>query len=162
MNISIRKANLEDYQALCELCAEVDALHHEALPHVFREPSEPARTKESVSNIIASEEAALFIAESNQPYGKVIGFVHVEVREAPDAPILVPQRYGWIQDIVVAKDWRRLGVGQKLAQRAEGWLLEHGVHEVRLWVWEFNEGATAFYEETGYTTASRMMWKALV
>jgi GNAT superfamily N-acetyltransferase len=161
MEFSIREANPEDYQTLCELFAEVDGLHHEALPHVFGQPGEPARTREHITHILAAKETTLFVAESNKLDGAIIGLVHVAVREAPDAPTLVSRRFGWISDIVVAKDWRRLGVGQLLAQRAEQWLLECGVREVRLWVWEFNEGAITFYEEMGYTTATRMMWKSL-
>ena len=44
MNLSIRPAVLEDYEALCAIFGQVDALHCEALPQVFQEPDGPARS----------------------------------------------------------------------------------------------------------------------
>jgi ribosomal protein S18 acetylase RimI-like enzyme len=156
----IREATQEDYQQLCGLFAEVDAFHTQALPHVFQDPGEPARTKEFVANILADEDATLFVAE-NTDDGQVIGFVQVAIRQAPDVPILVPRQLGWISDVVVRKDWRRFGVGRSLMEQAQQWVLDQGVTMVQLIVWEFNQAAVAFYEKLGYTTASRMMWRAL-
>jgi GNAT superfamily N-acetyltransferase len=35
-------------------------------------------------------------------------------------------------------------------ERAHRWALDKGVSEVELSVWDFNEGAIAFYENLGY------------
>jgi len=161
MGFLIREATEDDYQQLCQLYSEVDALHNEALPQVFRESNQPARTKEFITQIIADEETTLFVAECSDQRGQVIGFVHLGTRQVPDVPIFVPRQYGWISEIVVKKEWQRSGVGRRLAERAHQWLLDRGVEEVRLVVWEFNRRAIGFYEELGYTTANRMMWRSL-
>lgn len=160
MGYSIREATEADYQQLGQLFVEVDALHTQALPHVFQDPGEPARTKEFVANILTDEDAALFVAE-NDDDGQLIGFVQVDIRKAPDVPVLVPRQLGWISDVVVKKGWQRFGVGRLLMEQAQQWVLERGVTVVQLVVWEFNREAIAFYEKLGYTTASRMMWRAL-
>jgi GNAT superfamily N-acetyltransferase len=46
-------------------------------------------------------------------------------------------------------------------ERAHAWALDKGINQIQLNVWEFNEGAIAFYEKLGYTVASRTMWKSL-
>jgi len=156
---SIREATEEDYGELCEVFEEVDALHRVALPHVFREPVGPARSKEFISGIIANEDAALLVAEGD---GRIIGLVYIIVREASDIPIVVPRRYAVIDAIVVRKRFRRSGVGRWLAERAHRWAIDKGVTQVELNVWEFNRGAIAFYERLGYTTAYRKMWRPLL
>ena len=158
MEFSIREANQEDYKGLCGVFAEGDALHCDALPHVFREPDGPVRTEEYISGIIADENAALFVAESD---GQIIGAVHIFVREAPDIPIVVLRWYAVIDNLVVMKRFHRSGVGQSLVEEAQRWAVDKKLNQVELNVWEFNKGAIAFYEELGYRTASRKMWRSL-
>jgi len=158
MDISIRQATEEDYEALCALLAEGDALHREALPHVFREPDGPSRSQEFVSSLIADENAALFVAEHE---GQVIGCVDVFIREAPDVPIMVPRRYAVIGTLVVAEAFRRAGVGRALVERAQQWAASKQATQVELNVWEFNEAAIVFYEGLGYETTRRQMWRPL-
>jgi ribosomal protein S18 acetylase RimI-like enzyme len=154
----IREARTQDYEALCPLLDEVDAYHRQALPQVYRAPDGPARSREYVLAIIASHDAALYVAEED---GQIVGLVHVLVRQAPDVPILVPRRYAVIENIVVSRAHRRRGIGRALIERAQHWAAEQGLTRVELNVWEFNEGAMAFYRELGYTTATRRMWRAL-
>lgn len=158
MEFSIREANPEDYEGLCEVFAELDTFHREALPHVFREPDGPARTKEYISDIIADENTALFVAESEDG---IIGLVHILLREAPDIPILMPRRYAMISDLAVKKGFRRSGVGRALMESAHQWARDNGVTQVELGVWEFNKAAMTFYEKLGYRSARRRMWRVL-
>jgi len=157
MNFLIRQATQEDYEGLCAVIAEVDALHSEALPEVFR-AADPPRTREFVSGIMADENAALFVAESD---GQVIGFVLVRIERSRDIPIMVPRRYAMIDDLAVLKRFHRRGVGQALMDKAHQWALSNGVSHIELSVAEFNQGAIAFYEKLGYATRSRRMWRSL-
>lgn len=158
MDFAIREATQEDYSRLIELFAEVDALHRKALPKVFRKADGPARTEEYIFGIIANGDACLFVAEH---HSQVVGFAQGFIRQAPDIPVIVPRRYGVVDDVVVREGFRRSGVGRSLVKRVEQWVLEKGVFQVELNVWEFNKGAMAFYEEVGYLTASRKMQRWL-
>ena len=44
---------------------------------------------------------------------------------------------------------------------AERWAAERGLHEIELSVWEFNQGAIAFYTELGYVTERRKMRRVI-
>ena len=158
MTFSIRRANQGDYEGLCEVFEEVDALHREALPQVFREPDGPTRTRAFISAIISDEDAVVLVAEHES---RIIGLVYTAIRESPDIPLMVPRRYAMINNLVVTERFRRSGVGRSLVEKAHQWALGKGVHHVELNVWEFNQRAMAFYEKLGYTTASRRMWKSL-
>jgi len=158
MDIRIRTARSDDYEALCEVFEEGDSLHRDALPQVFRTPKGPVRARQYIERILDDENAALFVAEHGD---RVVGAVHIFLREAPDIPIMVPRRYAVIDNIVVRQSVRRHGVGRALLRQAHRWAREAGAKQVELNVWEFNREAITFYEKQGYTTASRRMWSAL-
>lgn len=158
MEVTIRRATAQDYEALCEIIGEVDALHREALPHLFRAPGGPARERIYLLGLLADDDHGLFVAEIE---GQAAGYVHVAVRDTPPIPILVPRRVAVVDDLVVKEAYRRSGLGRALMGRAEQWAQAKGVAEVELNVYEFNEPAIAFYRSLGYETFSRRMGRRL-
>jgi ribosomal protein S18 acetylase RimI-like enzyme len=158
MQISTREATINDYEGLCELFAEVDTLHREALPHIYRQPDGPARPREFIHGIISDENAALLVAERDHV---LVGVIKVQVADTPDIPVYVPRRYAAIDTLVVKKESRRAGVGRALLEAAEQWARNKGAATAELTVMEFNEGAISFYEHFGYKAASRKMRKSL-
>lgn len=158
MDFSIRKATEQDYEGLSKIYTEVDVLHSEALPHIFAEPKEPLRNRESILEIVEDESAAMFVAESG---GQIIGLIHVSIRESPDIAVMVKRRYAYINDIAVTEGWRGSGIGKALTREAERWAIQNDVSELELNVWDFNQDAIAFFQELGYTSSRRTMWKSI-
>ncbi|GAB4472395.1 MAG: GNAT family N-acetyltransferase [Anaerolineales bacterium] len=158
MDINIRNAIATDYPALCELFEEVDALHRVNLPHLFQKPHGSAREMAEFLELITDENVGLFIAERDD---KLLGFVHVIVREAPPIPIFVLRRYAVIDNLGVKSEYRRHGIGQMLMSTAQKWALAKGATAIELNVYEFNQTAIAFYHRLGYEDLSRKMIKRL-
>jgi ribosomal protein S18 acetylase RimI-like enzyme len=156
MAIAIRAATAQDYDDLCALIDEVDALHRDNLGHLFQKPGGPIRDKDYILGLIADEDVGLFVAEA---VGVVIGLVHVAVCESPPIPIFVPRRYAVVENLVVGQGFRQAGVGRALMEQAHQWAGAQGAAEVELTVYDFNEAARAFYESLGYETRSRHMCK---
>jgi ribosomal protein S18 acetylase RimI-like enzyme len=153
---AIRRATAADYDALCLLFEQADALHRRHLPRIFRQPDGPARDREYLLGLIAAEDAGLFIAEVE---GRPVGLICVVLRESPAVPILVPRRYAVVDTVVVDERFRRAGIGRALMEHPAGWAAAQGAESIELNVWEFNREAIAFYERLGYRTASRRMSK---
>ena len=63
MDIALRAATREDYELLCMLFTQLDRVHSQALPEFFRPIEGPARTQEFFAELLANEDAALFVAE---------------------------------------------------------------------------------------------------
>jgi diamine N-acetyltransferase len=158
MRVAVRAATIQDYDALCEIIAEVDALHVAPYPDMFRLAPGPARERAYVEALLADESVGLFVAEVD---GKAVGLIHLIAREVPQHPLLVPRRYVAIEDISVRAGYRRAGIGRTLMAHAEDWARARGIPSIELNVYEFNDGARAFYEELGYRTLSRRMRKKL-
>ena len=158
MEISVRKATAEDYNSLCELFDEIDALHRDNLPHIFQKPGSVAREQDYYLGLVADENVALFVSEAGE---KLVGFVHAIIRDTPAFPIFVPRRYAIVDGIVVKSGFQNHGIGKILMDKMQEWAIARGATSIELNVYEFNETAISFYERLGYQTLSRKMSKEI-
>ena len=158
MEISVRKATADDYNSLCELFDEGDALHRDNLPHIFQKPSGAAREQDYYLELIADENVALFVAEVGE---QLVGFVHAIVRNPPPFPVFVPRRYAIVDGIVVKSGFQNHGIGRILMDKMQEWASAKGATSIELNVYEFNQAANAFYRKLGYETISHKMSKSL-
>lgn len=156
MEISIRKATVDDYNSLCELFDEVDALHRDHLPHIFQKPDGAVREQDYYLGLIADEDTALFVAEAG---GKLVGFICAVVRDAPDFPVYVPRCYAMVDCIGVKSGFQNQGIGRTLMEKMEVWATAKGATSIELNVYDFNETAISFYEGLGFHGLSRKMSK---
>jgi ribosomal protein S18 acetylase RimI-like enzyme len=158
MDISVRKATADDYNSLCELFDEGDALHRDNLPHLFQHPGGAAREQAYYVGLIVDENVALLVAEAGE---KLLGVIHAMIRDAPAFPIFVPRRYAIVDSIVVRSELQNHGIGRILMDKMQEWAIAKGATSIELNVYEFNRSAISFYERLGYQTFSRKMSKEL-
>jgi len=158
MEISVRKATADDYNSLCKLFDEIDALHRDHLPHLFQKPGGAAREQDYYLGLIADENVALLVAEADE---KLVGFGHTIVRDTPVFPVFVPRRYAIVEGIVVKSGFQNHGIGRILMDKMQEWATTKGATSIELNVYEFNETAISFYERLGYQTLSRKMSKEI-
>jgi diamine N-acetyltransferase len=158
VEVSIRKATAEDYTVLCDLFAEVDALHRDNLPHIFQKPNGLVWEHDYYEGLITDENVGLFVVEIGQ---KLIGFVHAVIREAPAIPIFMPRRYAVVESIGVRSEFLKQGIGRRLMDTVHAWAIAKGATTIELNVYEFNQTALGFYQRLGYEALSRKMSRAL-
>jgi len=158
VEVVIREAAADDYEVLCGLFDEVDALHRANLPQLFREPTGPVLEQETYRRLLADENVGLFVAEVNK---RAVGFVHAVMRDTPAIPILVPRRYAIVDGLGVKSDFRGGGIGRMLMHRIDEWATDKGAVAIELNVYEFNRGTIGFYRKLGYATVSEKMSKLL-
>jgi ribosomal protein S18 acetylase RimI-like enzyme len=158
MEISVRKATADDYNSLCKLFDEIDALHRDHLPHIFKKPGGAAREQDYYLGLIADENVALLVAEADE---KLVGFGHTIVRDTPAFPVFVPRHYAIVEGIVVKSGFQNHGIGRILMDKMQEWATAKGAASIELNVYEFNKTAISFYERLGYQTLSRKMSKEI-
>jgi ribosomal protein S18 acetylase RimI-like enzyme len=146
MKIKLREGTLEDSDDFIELFNLVEALHRENKPNIFKTPPDDFALS-FFKEILADVNAKIFVAELDS---KVIGYVYVLIRAAPNNPILKPNRFLHIEQLAVSPKARRAKVGSQLMKRAENFAKDNKISEIKLNVWKFNVGAEKFYEEIGY------------
>jgi ribosomal protein S18 acetylase RimI-like enzyme len=139
--------------------AETFEFHRrQAEPQFFRRTDAPPPSRRFVADLLETGNGAFLLAEAA---GEIIGFLTVRVGHPPDEPFLMGTRFAVVDSLGIAEAWRGKGAGRALMAAAEVWAAAHGAERLQLNVWEFNEGALAFYETLGYQTYSRNMWKPL-
>ncbi len=158
-SICVREATSADILALQGLFAEVDRLHWEQLPDVFRQVSGPTREVAYLRSLITDWKTGVIVAEMGTI---LVGCLVIRIQETREIPILVPQRYAMVDTIVVGQAYQRRGVGRRLMACAEIWVQARDIGRIELNVFEFNTGVRRFYEELGYSTLSRRMVKRSV
>jgi diamine N-acetyltransferase len=160
MEISIRRAILNDYDRLCHLLAECDALHAAALPGIFHAVPDPqaARTREYISGLLQDFNTLVLVAEQS---GQIVGAIITIVRDTPPIPILTPRRLAFVDIIAIRHDQQGRGTGRELMKAAEQWARCVGAQEIELNVFTFNQKAIRFYESLEYTEISKKMVKQL-
>lgn len=77
--------------------------------------------------------------------GEIVGNIVIVVKEDESNV-----KYGWVDDLFVSREWRKLGVGKSLILRAFEELLVLNVKESRLEVWSDNKRALSVYDSVGY------------
>ena len=158
MDVRIRDGTPDDAPALAPLLVEANDLHAAAHPDVFRRATPAEAVVAYLRDRIAQEGSRSFVADLA---GKPIGYLWSRLLEAPPLPILMPRRHVEIDTLVVAASARRRGVGRALMEAAHRWAADHGITDVQLTVYDFNQPALHFYERLDYVTVRRAMWRPL-
>jgi beta-N-acetylhexosaminidase len=96
--------------------------------------------------------------------GKIVGFIVAKLWQE-HREFVLGAGAGWIQVLLVDRDYRRLGIGSELLKRAETALLEHGVHKILIGrdPWHYFPGVPKEYpkvrtwlESKGYKDDNRV------
>ena len=161
MGVRVRLAARTDLQAACRLWAEADALHARELPLRFRSTDQPARSRRTFDAHLVDTDQVLFLARLD---GAVVAPVRVQLFERlewPDVAALVPRMCARIEELVVAQAHQRRGIATRLMSAANRRVLDRGITEIELNVFEFNEPALRLYSKLGYLPASRRLRRKL-
>ena len=156
--ITVRVAIIEDADAIGGLTAEVQQLHREALPDIFKSPSDKLFSREKLATLLQDANSTVAVAESN---GEIVGYVYGVIMHRPENDFKKAEKYVYIQQIGVRKDARRQGVGRALIAFIERKALASAVTGLQLDYWAFNTRARSFFESCGFSASQVMMRRRL-
>jgi hypothetical protein len=106
------ESNCRRLQFFCDLFDEVDTLHHDNLPRIFKKKDGPVRELDYFLGLISDKSGGLFVAELD---GEIVGFVHAIVKDAPGVPVFVSRRYATIDSIIVKTRFHTLFLRKQTA-----------------------------------------------
>ena len=143
----IRSAEIRDIPGILELLRQVDLVHHNGRPDLFKGPA----TKYSAAQlekILSRKESPVFVAEEN---GKIAGHAFCLHERILGDPVRTDVRTLYIDDICVDEACRGRGIGRALYEHVLAYARAEGFYNVTLNVWTLNPGAVRFYEALGMT-----------
>ena len=149
----IRRANLNDTEAILNLLSQVLEIHAWIRPDVFISGT-TKYSAEALARMITDDTRPIYVAEED---GAVRGYAFCQIKPAPGLPMMVPHRILYIDDLCVDAYARRKHVGLWLFDHVKQEARRLGCDTVTLNVWEGNDAALAFYKSMGMKTRSRLM-----
>jgi ribosomal protein S18 acetylase RimI-like enzyme len=155
--MEIRPATPKDSLTLSALCRDVQSLHAEHHPQVFKMPQSDKFAVEFFDEILASPEFTTYIAEAD---GRPLGYILCRLVDRPENAFTFTNRFLLIDQISVRPDAQRRGVGTSLLKKAEGLARELGFAKIQLDSWDFNLEAHACFEKFGFEKFNYRFWKA--
>lgn len=151
--MDIRFAREDELSKINDLRKQVNDLHVEGKPEVFK-PGFCEELQNYVYAIWQDPEQDIVVADKD---GELCGFAILHHIYKPENPFMYVRDFLDIDEFCVDKNHRREGIATALVDFIKQYAKEKGYHRIELNMWEFNEGALAFYEAAGFETFRRYM-----
>ena len=142
----IRRARECDMKDINRLLVQVNMVHHQGRPDLFR-AGKKKYTDEQLRELIHDDSRPIFVAVDDQE--RVLGYAFCIFQQHLDDNILTDIRTLYIDDLCVDETIRGQHVGKSLYEAVLAFARESGCYNVTLNVWALNEGAMKFYEKCG-------------
>jgi ribosomal protein S18 acetylase RimI-like enzyme len=154
--MEIRSATPKDRLTLSALCRDVQNLHAEHHPQVFKMPQSDDFALGFFDEILATPEFTAFIAEEA---GYPLGYILCRTVDRPENAFTYLMRFLLVDQISVRPDAQRRGIGTALLKKAEDHARELGLGKLQLDSWDFNLEAHACFEKFGFEKFNYRFWK---
>ena len=156
--MNIRQANSSDSWLLSSLCMDVQRLHAENHPDIFKMPQNDDFAVSFFEEMLADPMTRIFIAEE---YGAAIGYVFCQLIERFESPFTYARRFLHIDHISIRPNAQRHGAGTALMNQIEKLAKELNISKIQLDSWDFNTSAHSFFEGMGFQKFNYRFWRNL-
>ena len=144
--MEIRRACNADIPDVDRLLFQVNQLHHEGRPDLFKSGGRKY-TDEQLKAIFADDSRPVFVAADEQ--GHVLGYAFCMFQQHVGDNILTDVKSLYIDDLCVDEQCRGQHIGRALYNHVVAFARASGCYNVTLNVWSCNTSAQAFYEKCG-------------
>ncbi|MBR6315491.1 MAG: GNAT family N-acetyltransferase [Lachnospiraceae bacterium] len=142
----IRRAQERDIPGILALLIQVDMVHHNGRPDLFKGPA-TKYDEGQLRDILKQEDTPVFVCTGEG--GNVLGHAFCMHKQVIGDNVLTDIRTLYIDDICVDENARGQHVGKALYDAVLDYARQQGFYNVTLNVWALNPGAQKFYEKMG-------------
>ena len=153
MPITVRPATTNDIPALMALLVQVNMVHHNGRPDLFKGPT-TKYTEAELAAILADPTTPVFVGVDGADRVLGHGFC---VMQHSGGRLMEAHDTLYIDDICVAERYRRHGIATALFERCIMQAREAGCRNIELGVYCFNGDAVAFYGAMGMLPVMQRM-----
>jgi ribosomal protein S18 acetylase RimI-like enzyme len=153
--ISIRTASTEDVATLATLNGIVHNAHAQHRPDLFVSAPDPDALEAQLGSQLKDPNVTFLIAETTD--GQPVGYAMARLVTRHASALTVPDLVISLQQIAVHPSASRSGVGSALLEEVRELGRAAGCRRLVTEVWDFNEGAYAFYRTAGLRPTTRML-----
>lgn len=142
---------------LASLNEEIQELHHRLYPDKFK-PYNKIPIERAFEEMLGRGDAKAFVALHK---GMAVGYVLVVLKEIPENPFQNGQKHLLVDQLVVLKEHRGLGIGKMLLDHALLFATGQGASCVQLNHWAANNEARSFFSKHGFSCCREIMERQL-
>lgn len=151
--VTVRLAREQDLDSVNRLRKQVNDLHVSGKPEVFK-PGFCDELRDYIRVIFNDPAQEIVVAETE---GKICGFAVLHHIVRPENPFMYVRDFLDVDEFGVDAPYRRRGIAGAMIRFIRDYASEKGFSRIELNMWEFNRGALAFYEASGFRTYRRYM-----
>lgn len=140
----VRKANKNDVSGIMNLLFQVDAVHHDIRPDLFK-GNTAKYTEQELVEILQDDQKPIFVYDD----GQILGHAFCQVSEYKDHRLMQDIKTLYIDDICVNEQSRGQHIGKSLYEYVRDYACSIGCYNITLNVWEGNDSAYQFYKNMG-------------
>lgn len=155
MTLSIRKATVSDAEVIAQLNGDVQTIHANAMPWIFKQPQPGNGVEQEFKKSLAEKEEIVFVAEMD---GAPIGYVWCEHFRKGESARHVAHEMMYVHHLSVTPHARGKGVGTALLDEVKKECTKRGLTRLALDTWRFNTKAISFFERYGLEAFNQKMW----
>ena len=156
--MTVTIATSEHVPAIVLLNDQVQKLHAEVHPQVFKYPVDHSVLQDQFEEMIASPEHVVVVAVVDE---QVVGYVWAQSIKRAETAIAFASEKWHIHHVSVADSFQQQGVGRQLLDRLLTLASDAAISQISLDVWQFNEAATRFFQDVGFSSYNSKMWLKL-
>lgn len=153
----IRQANENDIPALMRLLDQVNRVHHEGRPDIFRRGTK--YDEADLAKLLHDPDTHIFVSVNSD--GNVTGHAFCALQQTHDDRLLCDRKTLYIDDICVDETARGSGIGRRLYDACELYARQSECDSVTLNVWSLNRDAEGFYQRLGLVPLKTTMERIL-
>ncbi len=153
--MNIRQADPGDNLLLSSLTMDVQRLHAENHPNIFKMPQTDDFAVSFFDGMLADPMVRIFIAEED---GQALGCAVCKLVEREENPFAVAMRYLLVDQISVKPEAQGKGGGKALMKQVKALAREWNVYRIQLDSWGFNTNAHGFFEKMGFEKFNYRFW----
>jgi len=142
--MQIRRATRADIPRIRELLHQVNMVHHELRPDLFK-PHTTKYSDEQLADMMEKETQPIFVYDD----GRVEGYAFCQIQEVRDDLLLEDRKTLYIDDLCVDERARGKQIGRRLFEHVRAYAQTIGCDAITLNVWEGNDAAMRFYQNNG-------------
>jgi len=145
----VRRAENKDIPGILDLLVQVDMVHHNARPDIFKGPA-TKYNEEELKAIIADDTTPVFVCEDQK--GNVLGHAFCIHKQEKNNNVLTDIKTLYVDDICVDEGSRGQHVGTLLFDAVSEYARKENFYNITLNVWSCNPSAMKFYEAMGFVS----------
>ena len=149
---------MQDAQILSALNVNVQKIHADAYPQLFKQPLSPSYVVPFMQRQLIDPSNLFYIASLD---GVDIGYIFARIVERPENLMMYAWKYIYIEHISIDPQYQRKGYGQQLLEEVYRFAKGKGIHTIALDVWGFNRQSQFFFEKNGFEPYNHKLWKQI-